>query len=89
MSTPFLTECLRQRLPYYENPDRLSAPFIAENAKLLARITVDDIVDESGYSPMSTAELDEALDMFVPAMTSAGRRAIWLGDTLPTTFLAS
>ena len=77
----------------FEQRDMLSAPVIAENGKLLGRITVDDIVDvireQGDHSLMSMAGLDEEQDMFAPVMTSARHRAIWLGVNLLTAFLAS
>ncbi len=77
----------------FEQRDILSAPVIAENGKLLGRITVDDIVDvireQGNHSFMSMAGLDEEQDMFAPVMTSARHRAIWLGVNLLTAFLAS
>ncbi len=57
----------------FEQRDMLSAPVIAENGKLLGRITVDDIVDvireQGDHSLMSMAGLDEEQDMFAPVMT--------------------
>lgn len=77
----------------FEQRDMLSAPVIAENGRLLGRITVDDIVDvireEADHSFMSMAGLNEEQDMFSPVVTSAKRRAVWLGINLLTAFLAS
>ena len=77
----------------FEQRDMLSAPVIAENGRLLGRITVDDIVDvireEADHSFMSMAGLNEEQDMFSPVITSAKRRAVWLGINLLTAFLAS
>jgi magnesium transporter len=77
----------------FEQRDMISAPVVAEDGKVLGRITVDDIVDvireEADHSLMSMAGLDEELDIFSPVMTSAKRRAIWLGINLLTAFLAS
>jgi magnesium transporter len=77
----------------FEQRDMISAPVVAEDGKLLGRITVDDIVDvireEADHSLMSMAGLDEELDMFAPVVTSAKRRAVWLGVNLLTAFLAS
>lgn len=77
----------------FENRDLLSAPVVDENYRLVGRITVDDIVDvireEAEHSIMSAAGLDEEDDMFAPVVTSARRRALWLGINLATAFLAA
>ena len=77
----------------FEDRDLVSAPVIDENGKLLGRITIDDVVDvirdEADRSLMSMAGLDEDDDIFAPAITSARRRAVWLGINLGTAFLAS
>ncbi len=77
----------------FEQRDMLSAPVVRENGRLMGRITIDDIVDiireEADHSIMSMAGLDEEQDMFAPVMTSAKRRAVWLGVNLFTAFLAS
>jgi magnesium transporter len=66
---------------------------IDEDYRLVGRITVDDIVDvireKAEHSLMSAAGLDEEDDMFAPVITSARRRAIWLGVNLGTAFLAA
>lgn len=77
----------------FENRDLLSAPVVDESYRLVGRITVDDIVDvireEAEHSIMSAAGLDEEDDMFAPVVTSARRRALWLGINLATAFLAA
>lgn len=77
----------------FEQRQMLSAPVIAENGRLMGRITIDDVVgiirEEADHSIMSMAGLDEEQDMFAPVMTSAKRRAVWLGVNLVTAFLAS
>jgi magnesium transporter len=77
----------------FEQRDMISAPVVAEDGKVLGRITVDDIVDvireEADHSLMSMAGLDEEQDIFSPVVTSAKRRAVWLGINLLTAFLAS
>ncbi|MBL6988000.1 MAG: magnesium transporter [Methylobacter sp.] len=77
----------------FEHRDMLSAPVVAENGRLLGRITVDDIVDvirsQTDHSFMSMAGLKEEQDMFSPVIVSAKRRAVWLGINLLTAFLAS
>lgn len=77
----------------FEQRQMLSAPVVAENGRLMGRITIDDVVgiirEEADHSIMSMAGLDEEQDMFAPVMTSAKRRAVWLGVNLVTAFLAS
>jgi magnesium transporter len=77
----------------FEDHDLVSAAVVDDDGKLLGRITIDDVVDvireEADHSFMSMAGLDEDSDIFAPALTSARRRAIWLGVNLATAFLAS
>jgi magnesium transporter len=77
----------------FEQRQMLSAPVVSENGRLMGRITIDDVVgiirEEADHSIMSMAGLDEEQDMFAPVMTSAKRRAVWLGVNLVTAFLAS
>ncbi|MEX2494645.1 MAG: magnesium transporter [Woeseia sp.] len=83
------TEVVRE----FENRDLLSAPVVDEDYRLVGRITVDDILDvireEAEHSLMSAAGLDEEYDMFAPVVTSARRRAVWLGINLATAFLSA
>ncbi len=77
----------------FEKRDLVSAPVIDTEARLLGRITIDDVVDvireEAEHSLMSMAGLDEADDMFAPVAISARRRAVWLGVNLATAFVAA
>ncbi|KAF3977331.1 MAG: magnesium transporter [Methylococcales symbiont of Iophon sp. n. MRB-2018] len=77
----------------FEQRQMLSSPVVRENGRLMGRITIDDVVgiirEKADYSIMSMAGLDEEQDMFAPVMTSAKRRAVWLGVNLVTAFLAS
>ncbi|HHJ14926.1 MAG TPA: magnesium transporter [Gammaproteobacteria bacterium] len=77
----------------FQDRDLVSAPVVDEQGKLLGRITIDDVVDvirdEADHKIMSMAGLDEEDDIFAPALTSARRRAVWLGVNLATAFLAS
>jgi len=77
----------------FEQRQMLSAPVVRENGRLMGRITIDDVVnlirEEADHSIMSMAGLDEEQDMFAPVLTSAKRRAVWLGVNLITAFLAS
>ncbi len=78
---------------FFENRDLLSAAVVDLDNRLLGRITVDDVLDvireEAEHSLMSRAGLDEEDDMFAPVVTSARRRAVWLGINLLTAFLAA
>jgi magnesium transporter len=77
----------------FEDRDLVSAPVVDERGKLIGRITVDDVVDfireEAENSVMATAGLDAEADTFAPAMTSARRRAIWLGINLVSALIAA
>jgi magnesium transporter len=77
----------------FERLDLVSAPVVDANGKLLGRITIDDVVDiireEGEHAFMGAAGLSEEEDMFAPVLTSARRRALWLGVNLLTAFLAS
>ena len=77
----------------FQDRDLVSAPVINDEGILLGRITIDDVVDvirdEADHSLMSMAGLDEESDIFAPVITSAKRRALWLGVNLATAFLAS
>lgn len=77
----------------FEAYDMLSAPVVDADGKLLGRITVDDVIDvireEGEHQFMGGAGLSEEEDMFAPVLTSARRRALWLGINLATAFLAS
>jgi magnesium transporter len=77
----------------FEDRDLVSAPVVDDREKLIGRITVDDVIDiireEAEHSVMATAGLDEEADTFAPAMTSARRRAIWLGINLVSALLAA
>ncbi len=77
----------------FERRDLLSAPVIDENGHLLGRITIDDVVDviidDADHSLMSMAGLGENDDTFAPVVTSAKRRAVWLGINLITVMVAA
>jgi len=77
----------------FEDRDLVSAPVVDEQRKLLGQITVDDVVDvireQADEDIRRMAGLPEEDDMFAPVITSARRRAIWLGINLATAFLAS
>ena len=77
----------------FEDRDLVSAAVVDDDARLIGRITVDDVLDvirdEGEHSMMSMAGLTEEEDIFGPVLPSARRRAIWLGANLLTAFLAS
>ncbi len=77
----------------FEQREILSAPVVTEKGRLLGRVTIDDVVgiirEKADHTIMSMAGLDEEQDMFAPVLTSAKRRAVWLGVNLVTAFLAS
>lgn len=66
---------------------------IDDEGKLLGRISIGEALEnvrrslESQF--MHTAGLDETEDLFSPVLSSAKRRAIWLGINLLTAFLAA
>ncbi|QQD19034.1 magnesium transporter [Spongiibacter nanhainus] len=87
------TKSAREVASLFERFDWVSAPVVDENHYLLGRITIDDVVDvireESDHSLMSMAGLDEDEDTFASVLSTAPRRAIWLGINLLTAFVAS
>lgn len=76
----------------FEQRDLISAAVVNEEKMLLGRITVDDVVDviqeKADQTVLSMAGLGFD-DMFAPILTSAKKRAIWLGINLVTAFLAA
>lgn len=77
----------------FQDLDLVSAPVVDAQARLIGRITVDDVVDvirdESDRTLMQMAGLDDEADMFAPLLVSSRRRAVWLGINLVTAFLAA
>lgn len=78
----------------FEDRDLVSAPVIEEETqRLLGRITIDDVVDvireEAEQSVKSMAGLNEDDELFAPVLSSAKRRAVWLGTNLLTAFMAA
>jgi len=77
----------------FENLDLISAPVVDENAHLLGRITIDDVVDvirkQSEQRLLNMAGLSQDEDIFAPVAEASRRRAVWLGINLATAFLAS
>jgi len=77
----------------FQDKDLVTAPVVDDDGKLLGQITVDDVVDvireQADHEILGMAGLDEEDDIFAPVITSARRRAIWLGINLATAFLAA
>ena len=77
----------------FDQRDLISAPVIDDQGHLLGRITIDDVVDyireEADQVQLAQAGLDVEDDMFAPVVTSARRRAVWLGINLVTAFMAA
>ena len=77
----------------FERRDLVSAPVVDADGRLLGRITIDDVVDviieDADHSLMSMAGLDENDDTFAPVVSSAKRRAVWLGINLITVLVAA
>jgi magnesium transporter len=78
---------------FFEDRDLVSAPVIDDRGHLIGRITIDDVVDvireEGEHSVMRRAGLDEHVDLFAPVLSSAMRRAVWLGVNLINAFIAA
>jgi magnesium transporter len=77
----------------FQDRDLVSAAVVAQDGRLLGRITVDDVVDvireEAAHSVLSMAGLDEEDDLFAGVARSARRRAVWLAINLLTAVLAA
>ena len=77
----------------FQDLDLVSAAVVDETGRLIGEITVDDVVDviqdQADRDVLRMAGLDEEDDMFAPVVSSAQRRAIWLGVNLGTAFLAA
>lgn len=77
----------------FEQRKLLSVPVLADDGKVIGRVTIDDVVtlirESADHSLMGMAGLTEEQDMFAPVITSAKRRAVWLGINLMTAFLAA
>lgn len=77
----------------FEQRKWLSAPVLADDGKIIGRISIDDVVglirEEADHSWMGMAGLIDEHDMFAPVFKSSQRRAVWLGINLLTAFLAS
>ena len=76
----------------FEQRDLISTAVLDGDRKLLGRITIDDVVDviqeRAEQSMRSMAGLGED-DIFASVLSSTRRRAVWLGISLISVFLAA
>ncbi|SSY80518.1 magnesium transporter [Alysiella crassa] len=77
----------------FERYDLVTAPVVDADKKLIARLTVDammDVIREEGETDMlNMAGLREDEDLFAPVMRSVKNRWVWLAVNLVTAFIAS
>lgn len=77
----------------FERYDLITAPVVDENKKLIARLTVDEIVDvireETEADMLNMAGLSDEEDLFAPVWDSVKNRWVWLAVNLVTAFVAS
>lgn len=77
----------------FERHNWISAPVVDDNAQLLGRVTIDDIVDvireDAEHSLLSLAGLDDEEDTFAPILKSSKKRSVWLGVNLLTALAAA
>ncbi|WP_394130287.1 magnesium transporter [Shewanella maritima] len=77
----------------FERHDWMSAPVVDTDAKLLGRITIDDVVDiireNAEHSMMGMAGMDDDEDTFGPVFKSTLRRSLWLTINLFAALLAA
>jgi magnesium transporter len=77
----------------FERYDLISAPVVDADGKLIARVTVDAVVDfireRSENEMLSAAGLSEDEDLFAPVWRSLKNRWAWLALNLVTAFIAS
>lgn len=77
----------------FERYDLITAPVVDENKKLIARLTVDEMVDvireETEADMLNMAGLNEEEDLFAPVWDSVKNRWVWLAVNLVTAFIAS
>jgi len=77
----------------FEARNLLSAAVVADDGRLLGRVTIDDVVDvvreQAEHPLLAAAGLEDEDDVFAGVRKSARRRAVWLGINLLTALLAS
>lgn len=77
----------------FERYDLVTAPVVNDRGILVARLTIDEMVDvireESEAEVLSFAGLKEEEDIFAPVRSSVRNRWAWLAINLCTAFVAS
>jgi magnesium transporter len=77
----------------FADRDLVSAAVVDSGDRVVGRITVDDVVDvlreETEREIMSRAGLPASTDTFEPVLSSAARRAVWLGVNLINALIAA
>lgn len=77
----------------FERYDLVTAPVVDENRKLIARLTIDEMVDvireETETDMLNMAGLSDDEDLFAPVWDSVKNRWVWLAVNLVTAFVAS
>lgn len=77
----------------FERYDLISAPVVDKNARLIGRLTIDEMVDlireESETEVLNMAGLREEEDIFASVWRSLRNRWSWLAVNLVTAFIAS
>ncbi|MDK4679676.1 magnesium transporter [Kingella negevensis] len=77
----------------FERYDLVTAPVVDENRKLIARLTVDEMMDvireETEADMLNMAGLKDEEDLFAPVWDSVKNRWMWLAVNLMTAFVAS
>ena len=77
----------------FERYDLVSAPVADDGGRLIARLTVDAVVDyireSSAEQVLADAGLSEEEDIFAPVLDSFKNRWAWLAVNLVTAFIAS
>jgi len=77
----------------FERYDLVSAPVVDKGRRLVARLTVSDVVDyiqaENEAEILSQAGLEEEEDIFAPILRSVRNRWSWLAINLVTAVVAS
>ena len=86
-------EDLGEAAQAFERYDLVSAPVVTHEGKLIARVTIEAMVDyireESETEVLNMAGLKEEEDLFAPVIRSVQNRWAWLAINLITAFVAS
>lgn len=77
----------------FETQGLMAAPVVDDQARIIGRITADDVLDfireNADEAMMNMAGLDEESDIFAPVRQTVKSRSLWLGINLLTALLAS